>query len=614
MQTLEKNELYDNEINKPVKSIPECEISFGLVNTTAMEDAKLFNNGINLAPISSEIITVERDYDKQYATLEPDFYLLDGTFVLPKNSKPRDNLGVISYGYTNESEKVEFQIDFDSPFDFKGFQITWNTLLNEYPTSFSVVTKNTDGVEKRTTVSNNTSVITAINEEYENVVQVRIIINSWNVNDRRARFERIEIGSYIIYTSNDLSYVEITNESNPLSLQLPTNQMKFTIIDKNDNFNPDNPEGSYKYLTENSPVSIKWKERIYNNETLQWEEMQVDGGTFYLSGWNSGGDSITYSFTGSDILSLLNKRNYYKGLYYENGIGAKSLINQIVEDAQLPVYAQNKVTVDNELENIIIYSPLPINTHKNCIQLIANYCNAAILMTRDGRIEIKPINNNQNEFLLSGNTIHNKFPRPEINNPVRGVECKIYNYNFSVDLEEVMKQEVELELETGETDEIILTHGAIKDSVLTYDCLTQYITKIEYYTFATIVTIKGFKGKINFVLNGRKSEVTENIYTLNYTDNGYIVNPNGEVVEVDNNIISSLNIAKLVSSNVLNESLNRNIYNLTARGDLRLDPLDMIYIETKNTDRLKVRLLRRQYVYGREDGFIMSCEFRGGNY
>lgn len=627
---------YNNLLEQSVKNLPDCEVSLGLVNSAALDSLVLLEE--NIAPISSKNIIEKRNYDKSYATLEDNLYLLDGSMVLPKKettyvfyknfnldywTKPIDELGYISDAYNLAEYEIDgttydknfLEFSFPTAYDFNGLQITWSELLNEYATEFDIEYTNDLDVTETINVVGNEKVKVSVSNEFENIVKIKIIVKQWNVNSRRMRFEQIEIGTYVYYNNVDIKDLTITNESNPFAIQLPSNQVRFTIVDKEDKFNPDNPDGSYKYLTLNSPIDVTIKEKVFDETTGVWEELDVVMGKYFLSDWDDSTEGMLYTFTGKDVLGLIDSRKYYKGQYYSAGISAKDLIEDVIDDANLPSTAVNMFDIDSSLETKLVYEALPVLTHRQCIQMIANSMSCTIKMKRDGTIYIGPVDNTQNNYTLNGNIIHEKFPKPKIKDPVKGVECSIHTLKQNNATEQILQEDLTFSLASGENTMVILRHGFITNGSLQIVGISGvYIDYVEYYAYATIVSITGFTGTGTFTLTGKKVEHEKALRAKDYKENGLVVNPNGQTISINNEIITVCEYADALSTNVLNESLNRNTYSLYARADLRLEPMDMIYLQTKNTPQLKVRVMKVQYIYGSESGLQMYCELRGGNY
>ena len=75
---------------------------------------------------------------------------------------------------------------------------------------------------------------------------------------------------------------------------------------------------------------------------------------------------------------------YYKGDYYEQGRSLYDLAVDVLVDAGVSSYL-----IDPALQSIKTRNPLPVESHVNCLQLIANAGRAILYEDRDGRICIK---------------------------------------------------------------------------------------------------------------------------------------------------------------------------------------------------------------------------------
>ena len=75
---------------------------------------------------------------------------------------------------------------------------------------------------------------------------------------------------------------------------------------------------------------------------------------------------------------------YYKGKFYPNGISLYDLAVEVCIDAGIENYI-----IDNYLQTMHTKNPLPVEKHKNLLQLIANAARSIMRETRNGGIEIK---------------------------------------------------------------------------------------------------------------------------------------------------------------------------------------------------------------------------------
>ena len=103
-----------------------------------------------------------------------------------------------------------------------------------------------------------------------------------------------------------------------------------------------------------------------------------------MSKWSANSRDATFNAT--DKFTLLTGQ-YYKGQYYANGISLYDLALLVLADAGIT--DSNEYFVDNFLKTTITHNPLPITTHAECLQIIANAGRCTLSIDRQNRIHIQ---------------------------------------------------------------------------------------------------------------------------------------------------------------------------------------------------------------------------------
>lgn len=237
-----------------------------------------------------------------YATLEHNLWLLDGSrSIFPasgKNDTP---------GYVNKNEEnagVVLSVSEVRGVPIPGFTITWSSEYGEYPTAFTVTAKNKDAVVATTTVTGNTSVVSEVALEIVDYDSVTITILEWNYPLHRPRIDLVSFGHVITFGKNDV--LSFTHEQNGCLNcgELPKNSIRFTLDNSDDRWNPSNPVGMEKYLSERQRVTVRYGMDV--NGKIEW----IKAGTFYLSEWRTPSNGLEASFTARDALEYLLNEPY----------------------------------------------------------------------------------------------------------------------------------------------------------------------------------------------------------------------------------------------------------------------------------------------------------------
>ncbi len=113
----------------------------------------------------------------------------------------------------------------------------------------------------------------------------------------------VEISCYIpalkntlVYTKKDLLSFTHRQTGSLVSGELPKNHIEFSLDNSDDKWNPQNPRGMEKYLSERLKVTLRYGSIIDGVE--EW----IPGGVFYLSEWRTSPSGMEANFVARDIL------------------------------------------------------------------------------------------------------------------------------------------------------------------------------------------------------------------------------------------------------------------------------------------------------------------------
>ena len=380
------------------------DITMTLLDPDAYEDATATDNGaITISNTAQTVSEVEKNI-VPYATLERNMWLLNGG---------RKIVPVSNYGDCGFISKTfaEMNAIFPTPpvltMSFSGVQynliqgvtIEWGTAYDEYASDFTVTAYNGDTVIGTKEVTGNTDIKSVVYMDIVEYDRITITVIKWCLPYRRARISNILPGIEVSYSKKDLFSFSHKQSVDPISAELPKSETSFSIDNSSDTFNPNNTSGLSKYLMEQQEIKVKYGFKI--EDSIEW----IKCGTFYMSEWDAQQNGMTAEFTARGILEFMTN-TYYKGLYNPNGISLYDLAVDVLTDANLPLLSNGSVrwVVDESLKDIYTVAPLPVDTHANCLQLIANAGGCVIHPGRDGMLYVKR--------LAHSTTLTNMLPTP----------------------------------------------------------------------------------------------------------------------------------------------------------------------------------------------------------
>ena len=326
-----------------------------------------------------------RDTKYKYATLENDYWKLDGSFGLtPKPAETGYEIGwwsdlLSGVGGTYSTAQV-LTISFSKDHSSIGTTITFDTIVNEYASDFTIVYKDSGGSTLHTaTITGNTLTEYILAQNVSNFRSIVITITKWKISNRRVRILEIDFGIIETYDGEKLINFDVLEELDTISNTVTSNEIKFTIDNQNKAFNIINPDGLVPYLQR--------KQKIYPYIGITKADLvteYVSMGIFYLKEWLSNEGTMTASFVARDILDTLSDDTFASTSYTSKTL--KYIIDDIMTKASITDY-----TVDSALTSVTTTGTLPESTYREALQTVCIAGMAVIYVDRNGTIQIKQL-------------------------------------------------------------------------------------------------------------------------------------------------------------------------------------------------------------------------------
>lgn len=552
----------DNQ-NQTIVSESYVEVSIDIADPDAIVDASSVANGEEYISDATTLVNNLDKHVQPYATLEQNLWLLDGSRrMIPETDPYEDgyvgNVLCDSDGYFTEAIPL-VTISFTKVHQnlVPGITITWDAVLgNEFASDFIVAAYNGDSVVAETTIENNDTAKTIVEMDIIDYDRITISILRWSLPEHRARIQEIFLGINKIYGKNSLFSYSHTQTADPISSVLPKAEISFSIDNRDNAYNPNNPNSLTKYLMERQEVRSRYGYKLGSG--VEW----IDGGKFHLSEWDAEQNGISASFKARDLLEYMSS-TYYEGVYEPNGISLYDLAVRILVKADLPLNSDGtlKWHVDESLKDIYTTAPLPIDTLANCLQLIANAAGCALYQDRRGVLRMEP---HTQEFADYDITLHNSYSKSEIelSKPLKQVNVETFSY-FAGDSVELYKGVLQL---SGTTEMMLVYSEKAIQPVISVTGGT--VSSVTYYTGACELTIDA-TDEVEIIVTGiALKESKTDVITPSGRD--------GETITVSNPLITSR--ARAAAVGALTEGILKNRRSLKSswRADPRLDVLDIV--------------------------------------
>lgn len=347
----------------------------------------------------------------KYAILEENYTSLDGSFLL--FDKINQDSGFISdktineyieYGDTHGGDNTQICLEIGSQENLIETDINGLTIYAKYNKITSCHATLYDSefntIEERNIIDDNSPLLLIFaNSLKDKFIYIDHI--TFEKKDRRIMIDHIDIGMSYVYEDNELIEFSIIEEVDKLVQKTPANELTVTIGDYDKLYDPLNPTGITKYLTENATF-IPYIGIANDNGKIEYTKM----GTFYY-------DSIDYqdgqvTITAYNLIKKLSDimiRNIDNSLESTNmWIAAGKLQERLI----LFLSTCYPYDYDIEIQNQKVYTTQELK-YTSLVTFLqqASMLDGIFFVSRDNKITIKNINKNIIEILTKTELIDN---------------------------------------------------------------------------------------------------------------------------------------------------------------------------------------------------------------
>lgn len=378
----------------------------------------------------------------KYATNELNFWALDGTRTILPDSGSDAEGGYVSNTASTGSVIISFpEVHTVAS---SGVTITWSSAYGEYPSVFTVTAKNGGTIVAETTIIENTKQVCDVFLRLENYDSIEISVHNWGLPDRRVRIEKVVIGHVLTLTKDDILSFKHEQTGDLLSGELPKYSIEFTLDNSDGRWDPNNPTGMEKYLSERQQLTVRYGMEV--NGATEW----INAGTFYLSEWNTPSNGLEARFVARDVFEFLLNADVTGGSVTGN-------LGDIVEWATTP-YLPNGVSVvtDSVLADSDSRTPTITGTAAEVVQKCANASCCILRYDRGGTLYIEQLDQTLSDYRITS-ALSYSHPEITLSKPLKTVSVSYGGetpYEFTVS-------------NVGEkqtaTNDFILTEGKASD-------------------------------------------------------------------------------------------------------------------------------------------------------
>lgn len=467
------------------------EISFGLIDVAAKQSVTATCDD-KQDFVKMDDFALDGVYPPQVATLEKDYWRLDGLFdVFP------DRPDLISWGLWSKSmcgadgafaNPIVLDLSFTGlhssigvSFEFNPYGEDWCNDLNIKWYKDSTLLYNLDFQPDRWNYSAMQTV--------ENFNHIIVTFKSMNHPYRFLKLQNVIYGILKYFRNSEIVEGSVTEEVDITGASLPYNEMDFTVRSETDEFNIFNPQGIYSLLQRKQQLSV-----------LSFiDSIRVFWGIFYVDEIKMN-DDRTLKISAFDGVGIMDNTYFNGGIY--NNKNALELIDEIMDSAGFAY------SIDESLTTKTVTGYIPYGTHRDALQMVAFAIGAFVDTSRTGTIQILVIPDLSVEpdikLGLDRQIVGGTVNYSEL---VTGVDVTAYTYSTAprtsedgdrIDPSEVYKGALAVgdnRIQFGspiEVDTLKTSHGTIKEKGNNY-CIITSTTEVEEATLTAYQYVQSKK-------------------------------------------------------------------------------------------------------------------------
>ena len=295
---------------------------------------------------------------------------LDGTTTVMPAEPENEIMGYVSENISNANGVFETPIVFtmtaESKFTSKGLTFTFDTYNNIFPDSINIKWYDDDTLLSDKDFTPNTAFYFCSNE-VEHYNKLVIQFNSMVLSYSRLRVQSIDFGYGTFFFGNELRAVTVSQQTNPLSLELPINTVSFTLESKNDI--------EYSFQTK-QPL-----ETYFGGELRQ--------STFVTTSTRTA--KRQWRVESEDYIGQMENITFYGDVYTSKNV--KELLTSTFSEARIPLH------ISSDLDTATITGYIAPTTLRDAVQQICFVINAVATTSAVDGVKISKLNDTIVEHL-----------------------------------------------------------------------------------------------------------------------------------------------------------------------------------------------------------------------
>ncbi len=317
-----------------------------------------------------------------FASYEPDFWVLNGTYKLLPTDDTNVHVGWIS---TEQSEAdTDFAtapvltINFSVVHDTDGLTLIFSEIINEWADSITVAFYNSSFTLIRTDNYTPTAYEFYTNQAVSAFKRIIITFNSWNTAFRFLRLQSVDYGKLLHFTNEQIQVCRVVEEIDPLCITLPVSTMELTLFSTEADFDITDPTGDYFLLQYRQPLNVY----------VSVDDNKVFIGTFYLNTWENPSET-QIRFLCVDFIGLMERISYYGDFYHPTlNLATNKDADEALNDLGTAAGFTYAADASLGIASVDMYGWIPITNAREALQSICFAMGAYATCVRSGIIQI----------------------------------------------------------------------------------------------------------------------------------------------------------------------------------------------------------------------------------
>lgn len=351
---------------RAVIDIIDPDITYGAITST----------GEALFSQPSQLYDKELEIGPDYATLERNRWLLDGTFqIFPDNYQGQGQQGFVGDALSGDdgsfSPAFWVQMSFSNVSilqacsvyfpegDFDGVADTFTVEVLQGGTAYFT----------QTVTGNTESAVNFDGFTVQNPDAIRVTVSKWTLPGRRVRLPEIIPGLYERWTADTIASFTVVQQANFSCLALPYGTCTLAMDNLDRRFEPRSKDGVFQSIEERQGIKAFLGVRLPDG-TAEYKPI----GIYYQAagGWTTGDNGLTMTWDLVDIIGLIAEREYIPPATLPTTLSG--WVASIV--AQLGTNFGNLYTVDPNYANQALTTTLDKVQGQTCGQVLMWVCQA----------------------------------------------------------------------------------------------------------------------------------------------------------------------------------------------------------------------------------------------